>query len=108
MELTCDRCGRAFTAKRSDARFCSGRCRTDAYRDRNAPDRPKRRRRPLTDDMRAAGLDLDRSVARWSRIVNDDRMPRVRKTMGAGHRNRIMSLIRELEEVADQLNVTDD
>jgi hypothetical protein len=29
---TCDRCAAEFTAKRSDARFCSPRCRTAAHR----------------------------------------------------------------------------
>jgi hypothetical protein len=29
---TCQRCGQVFTARRSDARYCSGRCRVAAHR----------------------------------------------------------------------------
>lgn len=32
MEIKCDICGRLFVAKRSDARYCSGTCRTRAQR----------------------------------------------------------------------------
>jgi endogenous inhibitor of DNA gyrase (YacG/DUF329 family) len=32
LQAVCARCGKPFTAKRSDARFCSGRCRTAAHR----------------------------------------------------------------------------
>lgn len=108
MTLTCDRCGETFTAKRSDARYCSGGCRTEAYRKRNEPDRPKPRRRPLPDAMLSAEMDLHRSVERLQRLVRDDRMPRARKTLGVGPRNNILRMIRELEDVVDRLPVTDE
>ena len=31
-QLTCHHCGTPFQAQRCDARYCSGRCRTAAYR----------------------------------------------------------------------------
>jgi hypothetical protein len=34
----CARCDQLFKPKRSDAKFCSGRCRTDIYRARLADD----------------------------------------------------------------------
>ncbi len=34
MVIQCRNCGKSFNAKRSDAKFCSGRCRTGAYRGR--------------------------------------------------------------------------
>ena len=36
MQHTCARCGRAFEAKRDNARFCSERCRTGASRARRS------------------------------------------------------------------------
>ena len=35
--MTCETCGREFTARRNDARYCSPACRQKAYRDRHAP-----------------------------------------------------------------------
>jgi hypothetical protein len=35
-ELECQVCGESFTAKRSDARYCSARCRMRAHRQRGA------------------------------------------------------------------------
>lgn len=32
LQVACSRCATQFTAKRSDAKFCSGRCRTAAHR----------------------------------------------------------------------------
>jgi hypothetical protein len=32
LQVACVHCGKPFTANRSDARFCSGRCRTAAHR----------------------------------------------------------------------------
>jgi ribosomal protein S27AE len=33
-DRTCERCGNAYVADRSDSRYCSGRCRVAAFRDR--------------------------------------------------------------------------
>ena len=35
--VMCTECGQTFTAKRSDARMCSARCRTARYDRRHAP-----------------------------------------------------------------------
>ena len=56
MELTCDRCGRTFTAARADARYCSGKCRTDAYRVRKDPNRPPVKRE-TDEDLNIAAAD---------------------------------------------------
>lgn len=76
---TCDTCSREFAPARSDARYCSGRCRTIAYRKRNEPERPaqsKRRRVPLPDAWRSAAYELDKAVGRIGRLTADDRLPR--------------------------------
>ena len=39
---TCQKCGEAFEAKRSDAKFCSARCKQSVYRRRNAGARNSR------------------------------------------------------------------
>ncbi len=38
-DRACARCGERFQPTRSDSRYCSGRCRTAAYRDRRSPSR---------------------------------------------------------------------
>ncbi len=84
MKLTCDVCAKVFNAGRADARYCSGRCRTIAYRRRTSPPESPaqpRRRRPLGDTMRDASLDLDRIVRRWVRLAEDDRLPRQRSNL---------------------------
>lgn len=81
MDKKCDTCGATFTPARSDARFCSGRCRTLAYRQRRGEIAAPRRRRPLDDGFRDAGLDLDRIIGRWQRLLADDRFPRSRSKL---------------------------
>ena len=80
MELACDVCGGSFTA-RAGARYCSGRCRTLAYRTRRDGDKPKRPRRPLGDSMWDAYVDLDKIVRRFESLVADDRFPRNREKL---------------------------
>lgn len=36
-EMKCEICGTPFSAKRSDARFCSNRCKQQAHRNRRRP-----------------------------------------------------------------------
>lgn len=80
MSLTCDVCGNAFEA-RQGARYCSGRCRTIAYRKRTTPDAKPAHRRPLGDGFRDANLDLYSAIRRLERLVDDDRTPRQREAL---------------------------
>jgi hypothetical protein len=73
-DRTCTHCGRPLTG-RADQRYCSTRCRVASKRERDNP-RPKVRRRPLSDDARGVGRDLDRLTQRIERIVADDRLSR--------------------------------
>jgi len=73
MTSVCETCGREFTARRNDARYCSPACRQNAYRHRNAPVLHKWFR--LTDEMgpylsAAEFRELQKLVAR---VQNQDR-----------------------------------
>ena len=73
MTSVCETCGREFTARRNDARYCSPACRQKAYRHRNAPVLAKWFR--LTDEMgrylsSAEFRELQKLVAR---VQNQDR-----------------------------------
>lgn len=78
MERSCNVCGAGFTAARSDARYCSPRCRVQAHRARTQPDRPKARRRPITDQAYSAGWELRKAVERIDRIFADGRFEKHR------------------------------
>lgn len=109
MKLTCDVCAKEFNAGRADARYCSGRCRTIAYRRRTSPPEQPRRRRPLNDTMRDASLDLDRIVRRWVRLAEDDRFPRQRSDL-VRHRSDLVRARDALDAILEHwaTPVTDD
>lgn len=95
MRLTCDGCGREFTAARSDARYCSGKCRTDAYRARKNPNAKPVRRRPITDIYTELVWSLERSMSRLERVGRDDRFDSaVRK--GSIHTGQLANLQRRI------------
>ena len=95
MELTCDRCGRTFTAARADARYCSGKCRTDAYRERKNPNAKPVRRRSITDSYTDLVWALEKSVSRLERVGRDDRFAgAVRK--GSIHTGQLENLQRRI------------
>jgi putative heme degradation protein len=100
MEKTCDGCGQPFTPARSDARFCSGRCRTVAYRVRRDGPKPAVRRKPLTDQVGRAALDLAKIVRRWKRLAEDDRF---RRTMQREplRREEFLRAVDELRRIAE-------
>ena len=101
MGLTCDVCGKSFEA-RAGARYCSGQCRTVAYRQRHAPaDQKRPRRGPLRDQFIAARFDLDRAIRRWERVVSDDRFPRARRDM-AHFRNDLLRQRDALDALLDR------
>lgn len=75
MEATCNGCGETFDAARSDARYCSSRCRTAAHRKRTQPEPSSPRpRRPLPAAWLSAGIELRKAVERVGRLSRDDRM----------------------------------
>lgn len=102
MPKTCDGCGQLFDAVRSDARFCSGRCRTTAYRVRRDGPKPPVKRRPLARDLGSAALELDRVMRRWGRLADDDRFSRAgRKTPQL--RERLLRAAGELQKMAEMI-----
>ena len=104
MELTCNTCDNTFTAKRSDAKYCSPRCRTQASRDRNQPDRPRAKRRPLPDQFFTKIYDLGKTSYALEALADDDRMPRYAKDLGDIHRAQLQSHIERLQKVLEKLN----
>jgi hypothetical protein len=73
--MTCETCGREFTARRNDARYCSRACRQKAYRDRHAPVLARRFR--LTDELgqylsAAEFRELQKLVARIQTKIDNN------------------------------------
>ncbi|MGD7707003.1 hypothetical protein [Microlunatus sp. Y2014] len=87
MDLACDVCGSAFTG-RTDARYCSGRCRTMGYRRRHSKGKPMRRI-PLPDAFFHANYDLQKIAERLGRLVADDRFPRNRPNLAHERRHLV-------------------
>lgn len=75
MELICDGCGRQFEG-RAGAKYCSGRCRTKAYRDRQAPPVSTRQKQPITDAIRNVTMDLTRQANRLDKLTAEPRFKR--------------------------------
>lgn len=102
MTLTCDSCGTEFEA-RANARYCSGRCRTIAYRERKDGPRPKHRRIPLRDTLDRTEWNLLKQVERLERVAADDRI----KSTIKQHPRYLIALRRHMERlqrVIDQLD----
>lgn len=78
MAINCDTCGNPVTSTRPDVKYCSGRCRTVAYRKRHEPDRAPVKRRPLSEAYGETVYDLGRRVDRLGRLTDDDRFRRNR------------------------------
>jgi hypothetical protein len=102
MELTCDGCSKTFAAARSDARFCSGRCRTLAYRVRRDGPRTPAKRLPLPDQLSRASSDLGKIVERWGRLAEDDRFRRAARNY-PWHRNELLRAAEELRRIAETM-----
>ncbi|WP_448005322.1 hypothetical protein [Agromyces bauzanensis] len=98
MTKTCDICGVEFDAARSDARFCSGKCRTASYRVRRDGEKPKRRRRPITDSYKDKVWDLQKVVNSLDRITSDERF-RGAADSGRIGRGQIDMIAAFLEEI---------
>lgn len=74
MPVTCDVCSREFAPARADARYCSGKCRTTAYRRRTQPERKPARRAPLPDAVWRRTYDLGKLTDSLERLSHDDRL----------------------------------
>lgn len=101
MELKCDVCDAAFTARRG-SRYCSGRCRTEAYRVRRDGPRPKAPRKPLPETFGATTYDLMRKVEALERLAQDDRFKRNGPAL-ARYRHALMRAAESIEQVAQRL-----
>jgi hypothetical protein len=97
MPVTCDVCSREFSPARADARYCSGKCRTQAYRRRAEPDRKPARRAPLPDAIRNKTFDLGKIVDSLDRLSGDDRLAHALKA------DSVQSYGRRVGEAADRL-----
>lgn len=105
MEKNCDTCGSGFTPARADARYCSGRCRTIAYRRRHEVERPEtrpRKRRALPEVYAETARGLFKQAERLSRLTADDRFARNREVLQSDRawlvlaRDRIDAVIADL------------
>src|SRR5215213_10263827 len=69
MQRSCDVCGQPFTAQKSTARYCSGKCRAKAS-DLGGVERKQPRSLDDLDEMRAAGLieAVERDLAAAGRL----------------------------------------
>ena len=91
MEINCQHCGKAFTAQRSTARYCSDSCRVQAHRVRKEAEReasrkgPKRIRLALPGHYTGATIELDKAVRRLERLHQDARLPRYRSELATRH-----------------------
>ena len=110
MPVTCDVCSREFTPARADARYCSGKCRTQAYRRRAEPDKKPPRRAPLPDAIRNRTFDLGKIVDSLERLSGDDRLPHALKADSVQiYGRRVGEGADRLLEVAARINpVTSD
>lgn len=103
MELKCDTCGRVFTGRR-DARYCSGQCRTGAYRQRHglAAVKPLRRT-PLPESFDRVAWDLLQRSERLARLAEDDRMPRNREVIRTQSARCLVLAAEHIQTALDRL-----
>lgn len=104
MTVTCDGCGKEFTPARSDARYCSGLCRTRAYRERNQLQREPRKRRPITEAFWDQTYDLSKRVESLERLTLDDRFGRNREVLQQQNRKHVTRAIEALQRIEDRLS----
>lgn len=106
---SCAHCGTTFTARRSDARYCSPRCRVAALRERRQP--TQRRRQPLPEQFthQIVALDkhitsLEKDTATLLRLIQDDRLTANRSNISATNSSDIQRAIHTLTTQADALS----
>jgi predicted nucleic acid-binding Zn ribbon protein len=110
---TCVHCGTTFTARRSDARYCSPRCRVAALRERRHP--TQRRRQPLTEQFthQIVAIDkhitsLEKDTATLLHLIHDDRLTANRSNISATNSSDIQRAIHALTTQADTLRTVND
>lgn len=101
MDLACDGCGKEFTPARSDAQYCSGACRTRAYRDRHGRRGAPRKRRPLPEAFDAVLWDLTKRSESLARLAEDDRLPRNREKLSYRSYHELGRIIERLEQARE-------
>ncbi len=99
MSIACYVCGNEFEARKG-ARYCSGKCRTLAYRRRHGLTVPPARRRPIAERMFEVVYDLNRRVDSLERLVEDDRFARSRRRISESYYADIVRLADRLQDVA--------
>lgn len=97
MANNCDVCGNEIVSARSDARYCSGRCRMIAYRNRQNADKPVPRRRSLPDQGRRRVYDLEKAVRSIESLASDDRFAKFARTEDGGW------ILNRIERAAESL-----
>lgn len=108
MDATCNSCGAVFQATRSDARYCSPRCRTAAYRKAHNISVAPRKRRPLPDQARDLAWELSKLAGRVERLAQDDRLPRNSEVVAAmigPHSRQLRSALDTLTEALQRPGV---
>lgn len=110
MTTTCNGCGNEFTAQRSDARYCSPKCRTAAHRQRTGQARkgPPPKRRPLTDTLRDRLIAAEKAMESLERALDDDRLSKHRQDIADhGGRWTLYHIAQSVERARAQLGVLD-
>lgn len=103
MDIVCNVCGNEFEAARSDARFCSPKCRVQNHRREHGAVSEPRKRRPLPDAFRETTYDLERKAQRLQRLALDDRMPRNRERIAQGQLGGLLRVRATLDAVIRSL-----
>lgn len=107
MTIICNVCGKDFEATRSDARFCSPRCRTESHRRQKDPSRgAPAHRRALSDDFRKRAMNAYMATEKLERLLDDDRLPRARETLAQSFGPEVRRALASMQRVADALGVT--
>lgn len=104
MELPCDTCGKMFEGRRG-ARYCSGRCRTLAYRERHGVETQPRQRAPLPDSFDRVAWDLLKRAERLARLAEDERLPRNLAAIRARNAVHLQQAAEHIRTALDALGV---
>lgn len=98
--VTCNRCGREFTARRSDAKLCGPMCRTAAHREAKKGPRPKF---SLSDRLSNRTRDLLALTDKIEVLTKDERFPAWAKSKyGPGRRESIRRHVDRLTKTLDE------
>lgn len=100
--LTCNRCGDEFTARRTDARYCSPGCRIAAHRE--AKQGKKGPRWPLPSSMSRRTIELQVMAKSLRSLLDDDRWKKYAQTEDAAiRRAQLEAVASDIAKVLDAL-----